>query len=50
MIVQLHIFDCDWGKALRPSGARGMETLMTLDAVGKDWRADVSRGLPVLRV
>jgi len=27
-----------------------METLMTLDAVGKDWRADVSRGLPVLRV
>ena len=33
MIVQLHIFDCDRGKALRPSGARGMETLMTLDAV-----------------
>jgi len=50
MIVQLHIFDCDWGKALRPSGARGMETLTTLDAVGKDWQADVSRGLPVLRV
>jgi len=38
MIVQLHIFDCDWGKALRPSGARGMETLTTLDAVGRTGR------------
>lgn len=34
MIVQLHILECDRDKALRPSGARGMETLTTLDAVG----------------